>query len=379
MEAAVVALTIVLMPVGFPYFAPLGLLFLYAGNALALPRLPRDIWLILALLSAFLPFANGLKGMAQFALCLITLLAFSRIGESGLWRRLVIIPVSFAIASLVLVLIAAVSPELGTFAAIFVPDEYGGERFRLVFSEPNHLVAFLMFLMIILTAQIRTMHPVVQILALLGATLAVATAASPLGYAGLLIYLWGLSFDKPAGLRFGVMAGLAVVSFVAFQFLPDSVIARIDFVLEGQDNSTNFRTWGSFAIAATTLADLGKILTGVGLGGARAVLDGNPYMVFFAADELSVLPSFIATTLLEVGTIGLMLVAILWGRLVALAWRQPPVLNGLSFAILNCLTGSFFFDGFSWAAFGLAAGMTLRCQPSAAGRDLHATARLETA
>jgi hypothetical protein len=170
-----------------------------------------------------------------------------------------------------------------------------------------------------------------------------------------------------------------VVSFVAFQFLPDSVIARIDFVLEGQDNSTNFRTWGSFAIAATTLADLGKILTGVGLGGARAVLDGNPYMVFFAADELSVLPSFIATTLLEVGTIGLMLVAILWGRLVALAWRQPPVLNGLSFAILNCLTGSFFFDGFSWAAFGLAAGMTLRCQPSAAGRDLHATARLETA
>jgi hypothetical protein len=132
-------------------------------------------------------------------------------------------------------------------------------------------------------------------------------------------------------------------------------IDRIEAIVQGIDNSTNFRTWGAITVAYfVQQEDCGFF--GCGIGSMRSVLQGHPLMDKFSGFD--VLPNFIATVLLELGPLGVVMV---FGLIFVAAFGNPLRWNknlGFSAASFYCLTsyalsGSYFYDPHFWSAMGL--------------------------
>ena len=74
---------------------------------------------------------------------------------------------------------------------------------------------------------------------------------------------------------------------------------RFDQIISGDDNSANLRTWGSLFIAKIQVDKCG--ILGCGLGSGRSILEDEPLMSAFAAQDTLVLPNLFAGAMVEGG------------------------------------------------------------------------------
>ncbi len=364
MFSAVVLACYALLPAGTPFIPLLGLFWLWRRGALQSPRLSIAVIVVLAALALVEISGVTVKGIIQYALCLSCVVIFARVAEKFIDHELVTLTAVIAGISIGAVIVHA---GTGGVDLMFALSDQGEIRYRFLFSEPNVLVSFVFLPAIVFHDELKKRSFLFQAGVMVGLFVTTAAAGSPLGYFGFLLYAFNFVVSSgPRGRAAGIACLIVMTVFVT-TFLPENIAVRLDAIANGEDNSLNLRTWGALAIAETTLQDFGRLPLGVGLGAGRQVLEGSPYLVLFAADQ-AVLPNFVATLLLETGLLGVTLVVTLWGAILVRIRRNAPALLGLIFVIANCCTSSFFFDYFSWAAFGLCFGVGNRSRASAAGR-----------
>jgi hypothetical protein len=356
MLSLIVFACVALLPAGTPFIPLLGFGCLWRCGALQLPALPLTVLATLAAFGMLILFAASLKGAVQFGLCLSSFIVFVRLAQLNVSRQLLTLTATIAGFSIGAILLHAVLGEGAGW--MFAIGDHLEVRYRFLFSEPNILMSFVFFPAIACNATLRKMHPAIQVVTALGLAVIAAAGGSPFGYVAFLLFSALYLAAGSTSTRLVGTVGLALVATLAINFIPPVIATRLTSIASGDDNSLNFRTWGSIAIAQTTLADRGDPSTGIGIGNARAALDGNPYLVLFAAEDASVLPNFIATLWLETGIVGLSLIVLLWLQGFVMMRREASVAAGFLLVVLNCCTSSFFLDYFSWAAMGLCFGMS---------------------
>jgi|GEM_PF-4756829 len=365
MFSAIVIASYALLPAGTPFTPLLAFFWLWQRNALRFPRIPRAIIIVLLGLVLLELSAVSLKGAIQYGLCLTSFVIFVRLAEIRVDRSLIMLTTVIAVSSIAAVIINGITGGLSFM--FFVSEEYA-IRYRFIFSEPNLMMAVMFLPVIVCHEELRKATLPVQAITMLGLFVTAAAGGSPLGYFGLLLCAINYLLTGGSTTRIVGFATLAIMVVFVTNFLPQNIANRLDALTSGTDNSLNVRTWGSLAIAGTTIQDYGAVAGGIGIGASRQVLDGNPYLLFFGADDISVLPNFVATMLLETGVIGVSLLLCLWSSIFVSTRRSPPAFLGIIFAVANCCSGSYFFDYFSWAAFGLCLGVGHRAKPSGSTR-----------
>lgn len=235
-----------------------------------------------------------------------------------------------------------------------IEDVYGNVRFRGLNDEPNYLGFSLVVIYTLLLYrsnyfffkhgwQTRLVILLIWILALAGKSV---YAVGMLCFVTLLFAMINGKVAR-AMLLVGVM--LAMLSSAG----------RVDSILAGEDNSANFRTWGSYEIAYDLLQFCGGL--GCGLGSSRNVLTNDFSLEAFSGVDL--LPNMLASALLEGGYLlfaSIILTAIICSNLF------NAIFNGLnkdsvgfSCSILVVLLGyagtsSFLYDPQFWSIAGLA-------------------------
>jgi hypothetical protein len=346
-------------PVELPYLPVFGSILFFRHSRSKLMDLPRDVLAIICALLLFSFMATSLKSLIQFWLCLYSVVIFYHVADEEFSDRTAAVVVWICSLSILIVTLNTLGGPIPWLSdTMFVESEHGGLRYQFFFLEPNHFVAFVFFVALVTHAQIRRASMLIQNTINLGLIVIAVTSGSPLSYLGYIFYIMLYV------LHASILKKLVFITFIGalmFLFLvapPENIVNRIGLIFSGEDNSLNLRTWGSAAIAATTLIDRGSQLLGVGLGAGREALDGNPYMIFFAADQQSVLPSFVGSTLLETGYAGLGLV---FGLFFLALYRCRVNANcflAALFVIANCLSGSFMFDTTVWSFIGIALGIS---------------------
>lgn len=143
--------------------------------------------------------------------------------------------------------------------------------------------------------------------------------------------------------------------FLLFTLAAFLNIERISAIVQGIDNSANFRTWGAITVAyVVQQGNCG--LTGCGIGSMRSVLQDHPLMESFSASDM--LPNLVATAWLELGPLGVIIIFLI---IYFAAFGSPFRRNvnlGLSVAAFYCLTsyalsGSYLYDPHFWSVVGL--------------------------
>ena len=358
-----VSLYLILMaafPPSMPILSVMGMAALVHGRWQL--RGGHDLVLALPVLSllGLLSLGATLKGAAQLVTCLVTMTFFMQLGRKGLLDK----PArQFAVVtSVFLVLAAPLTIVLNTVPAwlsmMFVPGDHGGIRFRFVFVEPNPLAFIYFFVLLAYSDRIWQSLGKLKWLCVAGSLTAVIAIGSPMALVGMLFVALDLMIRLKRFERIVVITPLLAISVLLIVSPPASIERRIDLLASGEDNSLNLRTWGGLAIAVATLEESGRLVQGAGIGRSRELLDRNPLMELFAAQEESTLPSLAAGTLIEAGYLGLACLTILLILGIIAARRSLSGLLAGALLMLQAASSSFFFDTQFWACLGalLAAG-----------------------
>jgi len=263
----------------------------------------------------------------------------------------------YLIVSMLAVLLGSIAFVFGVQSDIVFQDVSGVIRSRGLNEEPNFM-GFSLVVIYILILFYDTRRPgvlIISIIWLLTFASFSAYAISSLFIVTLIYIIWRRKFK------------LLVWLFIPFMLAVLLNMNRIEAIIQGADNSANFRTWGSIWLAYEVLKDCS--LAGCGIGSMRAVLQDNPLMEIFSAFD--VLPNLAATVLLEVGPVG---VIIIFGLIFSATFGSPLKQNtslGLSFAAFYCLlsyalSGSYFYDPHFWVTLGLFAAACHSCKSCSA-------------
>lgn len=254
----------------------------------------------------------------------------------------------YLMVSLLTVLLGAVAFVAGAQLGIVFEDVTGTIRARGLNEEPNFMGFSLtaIYVLVLFHDSRRAGALIVAVIWCLAlASFSVYAIGSLLVVS--LIYIFWIR-------RFALLVWISVLLVLTALLNVD----RIQTIVEGADNSANFRTWGSIWIAYEAVKECG--LAGCGIGSSRNVLQGNPLMESFSAfDEL---PNLSALALLEVGPVG---VIVIFGLIFSVAFGNPFRRNGnraLSAAAFYCLasyalSGSYLYDPHFWATLGLFAAV----------------------
>lgn len=255
----------------------------------------------------------------------------------------------YLIGSLLAVLLGAAAFVAGAQIGIVFEDVSGVIRARGLNEEPN-LMGFslvVIYTLLLFHDKRRTEVFIVAVIWCLAFASFSIFAIGSLFVVTLIHILWKRKFVRLAWL-FLLLIPVALLN-----------IDRIEAIVQGIDNSANFRTWGAITVAYFVLqGDCG--LTGCGIGSVRNVLKDHPLMDSFSGFDM--LPNLAATALLELGPLG---VIIIFGLIYIAAFGSPLRRNnnrGLSLAAFYCLTsyalsGSYLYDPHFWSMVGLFAAV----------------------
>lgn len=264
----------------------------------------------------------------------------------------------FIIACVLLLLVGSMllviqQPREGLFQ--YSPDQ-GQFRFRGLNLEPNHLGFALGagYLVVLFDPNAHfahrraTRHWLIALIWLMS-----VLTASPFALATLVMvsvpYLWRSATGK-------IICALMLCA----AFLLQSQSTRVEQILNGEDSSTNLRTWGSLVIAHLQLDTCGPL--GCGLGNSRDVLAEEPLMRAFAAQETLVLPNLFAGSMVE-GGYALLIFALLMIIFAAFPpsqrWYRPSAVSLAVFFLLFSFaaSGSYPYDAQFWSTAGLLAAL----------------------
>lgn len=263
-------------------------------------RLPLSQWALLALAVAYLAFLVATSKRTDSSTYLLSSMSCALLAASIYSRR----PKAMylAIRYFLGLNVAAVLAGLLAQFILSVPDfifilsdtsDY--LRFRGISREPNHLGLSLNAIYIIVLFShghhIRWTKPELHLTIAIIWFLAFLTASMftlPCLVLTTLIYGWTTTSRKVKSTLFIFVVLLGYVSS-----------DRFERTISGEDNSANLRTWGSLIIAQEQVSNCG--LAGCGLGSARSVLEDEPQMKVFAAQELNGLPNLFAGAMVEGG------------------------------------------------------------------------------
>jgi hypothetical protein len=262
---------------------------------------------------------------------------------------------AFLFLNLALLVIGMVEMQIFGGESIFFVYSDSGEylRFRGLQLEPNHLGFSLIAIYIVLLfcpseylksnrVEKGVSHAILLLLAF--------GTFSPFTYFMLgmvaVFYAWTTWKRK-----------LLVVCVIALAVLVGVQTERFEQIVTGYDNSANLRTWGSLIIAQAQVDKCG--ILGCGLGNGRSMLEDEPLMSMFAAQEALVLPNLFAGAMVEGGYIFALLFLIV--ILIAAFPRVRSKYHAsrrcgiavLLFMMGYTLTGSFPYDAHFWSVLGL--------------------------
>jgi uncharacterized membrane protein len=134
---------------------------------------------------------------------------------------------------------------------------------------------------------------------------------------------------------------------------------RIEDIINGEDSSANFRTWGSLLIGYLQIEKCGVM--GCGLGNSRNILESEPLMTAFAAQEILVLPNLFAGAMVDGGFV---LLSFVFVSLLMSCFPQHPEgrFRPISMALFALMvaysaSGSYPYDPHYWAALGMLAAV----------------------
>lgn len=269
----------------------------------------------------------------------------------------------YLMVSLLTVLLGAVAFVAGAQIGIVFEDVTGTIRARGLNEEPNFMGFSLtaIYILVLFHDSRRASALIVAVIWCLAlASFSVYAIGSLLVVS--LIYIFWIR-------RFALLVWISVLLMLTALLNVD----RIQTIVQGVDNSANFRTWGSIWIAYEAVKECG--MTGCGIGSSRSVLQGNPLMESFSAfDEL---PNLSALALLEVGPVG---VIVIFGLIFNVAFGNPFRRHGnrgLSVAAFYCLasyalSGSYLYDPHFWATLGLFAAVCRSWKISPRSRETRA-------
>lgn len=233
----------------------------------------------------------------------------------------------------------------------------GGDslRFRGLAMEPNHLgfaVCAAYLVMLYDPSQYFVRKKTLRFFLLISALIIVMWTKSPFAIFMILLiatpYLWR---TKGGQLIFALLISLGILIAMESD--------RIERIISGEDSSANFRTWGSLLIGYLQIEKCGII--GCGLGNGRNILEAEPLMTAFAAQETLVLPNLFAGAMVDGGYVLLVFVfAALWfacfpphpqGRF------RPIACALFALMVAYSASGSYPYDPHYWAALGMLAAV----------------------
>lgn len=268
----------------------------------------------------------------------------------------------YLMVSLLAVSLGAIIFITGAQSGIVFEDVSGVIRARGLNEEPNYMGFSLVviYTLVLFHNTLRAGAVTVAVIWCLAFASFSAYAIGSLFVVTLIHILWKRKFAR--------LAWLFMLSIPAVLLNVD----RIEAIVQGVDNSANFRTLGAISVAyAVLLEECG--LTGCGIGSLRRVLQDHPLMESFSAFD--VLPNLTASALLEIGPVG---VIVIFGLIFTAAFGNPLRRNGnrgLSVAAFYCLlsyalSGSYLYDPHFWASVGLFAAVcrSWKIHPRAAVR-----------
>lgn len=354
MTALIIILAYTLLPPGFPFMPLLGGVLLIRGSRLNWPATNLWLQIVIAWFALLLVGAQSMVSVVQLLACLSSLAIFALVDDEKMLDRISRTVLIFSIFNLfIIALFLTGTAPSALLDWMFVYGDAGGLRYRFVFSEPNHMAFFLFFMAVISQQVTQSRSILYQSIVGIGLFLSAMTSGSPVAYIGLFAYAVPYFLRAPVQgkiISLGLMSAIVILLLV---FTPENVAYRIDLLMYGQDNSFNLRTWGSFQIAKDTLEAAGMTKFGGGIGSARSLLFGNPYMYQFAASQESTLPSFLGTMFIEGGYYSLIGLAIALGGIIYLSRRMLLALIASMLLVAHLLSSSFFYDSISWTALGL--------------------------
>lgn len=249
--------------------------------------------------------------------------------------------------------ISLVSPSAAFRFGFVITDVYGEVRYRGLNDEPNYMAFSLVLIYVLLLYRVNNFrfqnaYGYYFFLGMVWVLAAFGRSVYGLGMLAILSFLY-LLINKRFVLAILFSTLLIPVIYVSERFW---------LILTGDDNSANFRTWGSFEIATDSLYSCGNF--GCGIGSSRAILYND-----FGLDQFSgmdLLPNLLATSILE-GGFGLFLtviMAILWSCNIGILRLKDLkgvdgglILSMLLILITYSATSSFLYDPHFWAACGL--------------------------
>jgi len=332
----------------FPYaFLALGAVWIASVRRLT----PLSIFAGLCVLTATVPPMLLSERWASYIYLLssLALVPLAAAVVRNLPRELMAAARLYLMVSLLAVSLGAVAFVAGAQTGIVFEDVSGVIRARGLNEEPNFMGFSLVviYILVLFHDSRRAGTVIVAVIWCLALASFSVYAIGSLFVVSLIHILWKRKFVHMVWLF------LPLIPVVLLN------VDRIEAIVQGVDNSANFRTWGAILVAyEVLLQECG--LTGCGIGNLRSVLQGSPLMERFSGFDM--LPNLAASALLEVGPVG---VIVIFGLIFAAAFGNPLRRNGnhgLSVAAFYCLlsyalSGSYLYDPHFWATLGLFAAV----------------------
>lgn len=261
----------------------------------------------------------------------------------------------YLIVSLLAVLLGTVAFVAGLQTGIIFEDVTGLIRARGLNEEPNYMGFSLVVIYILVLFHDSRRAGVVSVAVIWF-----------LAFASFSVYAIGSLFVVSI-IHFLLKRNFARLAWIFVLIIPLTILSgdRIESIVQGVDNSANFRTWGAVLVANEVVLERCG-LTGCGIGSMRSVLFGDPLMEQFSGTDL--LPNLIAAAWLELGPAG---VIVIFGLIFIAAFGSPfrrSGNRGFSVAAFYCLlsyalSGSYLYDPLFWTTVGLFTAVRLSWEP----------------